>query len=122
MTSNREGDDLTLGQNFDRLFEKLREGDTKEKRIGAWIVPVILFMIGQFSLGIWWAADVSARLTIIEQKLVSAASDRYRGADATRDFNIRDDRLDFIQDQIDELEQDNDKLRDKIENIINRSE
>lgn len=109
----RHGDELTLGENFERLFGKLREVDKSEKRMSSLFVPVGLFLIAQFGAGIWWAADISARLVVIEQKVELGTRDRYFSADADKDFRIRDKRIDLLQEQIDELDDEVERIRER---------
>lgn len=90
---NNEDAVIAINKNFNALFEKMRDITSEERKTHQWLIPVILFLVAQFGAGIWWAADVSARLTAIESKVETGTVDRYHGLEAAKDFALRDSQI-----------------------------
>ena len=72
------------------------------------ILPLLILEIGTT---IWWAASITVRVEHLEEKLIKLEEsvskemdDRYRSRDAARDFTIRDDQLDDLDNRLRALE------------------
>lgn len=75
------------------------------------LLGIIAIMVIQTMGGIWWAASMTTDMANVKKELVNinaqilvASSDRYRAADASRDFSIIEKRLDRNEARIANLE------------------
>lgn len=67
---------------------------------------VLTFVIWAFTTtfsGVWWAATTSAQLQALQTVVESGTTDRYRGQQAAQDFALRDQQIQFLQAQVDQL-------------------
>ncbi len=70
------------------------------------LVPLIVFLLGQLLLAVWWASSVDTklkRLPIIEKAINDGMADRYTGDDADRDWQRQGDLDRRQDDRVNEL-------------------
>lgn len=67
-------------------------------------------------------AELSARLSALETLVNSGTKDRYFGSQASRDFEIRDQRLAFMQEQLDKLKGELEEVADEHDQNLNNLE
>ena len=108
---DRRESDSFLRQEFNILHKDLSEiKDRKQDKIK----PVVFFSVFAYLLstavgGAWWASAMTAQLSNISKVIEQQAGDRYTSLDARHDFANRDQRLDFMQQQLQELIDDSKK-------------
>lgn len=75
------------------------------------LIGAIITLMAHFAGGIWWAATQTAKMDFLQSSLIElsqdlkdASADRYRGADAKRDFLVIQDRMERNEDRILNLE------------------
>jgi len=92
-----------------------QNGDRFLRRV---MVGVLIGVILNIPLSIWWAASTNAQLSQqgkaiekLEKKfdklnatVVNSMDDRYRGSDAEKDFEKRDVKIDKLQGKVSRLE------------------
>lgn len=94
--------------------QERRQNDREPADLG-WIkkalVTSCLALLANFAGGIWWAATQTAKMdfvqntiTAIQQDLKDASNDRYRGADALKDFTVINSRIDRVEGRVVTLE------------------
>lgn len=74
------------------------------------IFLIIVALVGNaVTVGVFYGRT-EARLEAIDERLTQitekSIDDRYRGADAAKDFEVRDKRMDRLEDRIDKLVKD----------------
>lgn len=82
---------------------------TKQDRIkvGAWVSLFALLGINALVLA-FSAGMVVSRLNSLEAQFEVGTQDRYRGTQAQQDFKLRDQKMDFLQEQIDAIKNSHD--------------
>lgn len=72
---------------------------------------IIIFLLAQTLAATWWASSINTEFSHLKEQLLAIQSqmnlqttDRYKGADALRDFTIRDERISKIDNKILDLE------------------
>jgi hypothetical protein len=88
-----------LKQELDQIWQELH---AKQDRIKpAVAVTFLIWIVGSTVSGAWWAATTTAQLRALQQTVVESAKAQYSAGTAAQDFRLRDQRLDFLQQQID---------------------
>jgi hypothetical protein len=89
-------------------------GDKFLRRI---TVGVLVALILNIPVSIWWAAVINTKVDNLEQKMEtlttkvdtfiervdSQMDDRYRGVDAIEDFKLRDKKIDILENKVGNL-------------------
>lgn len=91
---------------MDLIWSKIMLIDTKKISIATLLAVLLNAIALAYFLGIQTAdiKNLIYRVTKLEQTLEKATEDRYRAKDALRDFEIRDSRLDKLENRIEKLE------------------
>jgi len=88
-----------LKQELDQIWQELH---TKQDRIKpAVAVTFLIWIVGATVSGVWWAATTTSQLRTLQQVVVDGTKAQYSISTAVQDFRLRDQRLDFLQQQID---------------------
>lgn len=83
---------------LDEIWKELR---TKQERVKpAAVVMFLLWIIGATVSGAWWAATTSQQLQTLSKTMTEGAKAQYSIGTAVQDFRLRDQRIDFLQQQI----------------------
>jgi len=105
---------------LDDVKDTVKEiAQTKQNRISFSVVAsLMIFMIGQAGAAIWWAGTTTATLSSLVKIIENNTMDRYPAARASADFELRDQRIDFIQDQIDNSLNDFLRVKERLDRHI----
>lgn len=68
------------------------------------VIALFLWVVGSTISGVWWASSINENVVNLTKGLEQAAEDRYYGRDATSDFALRDQMLDWIAEELRDLE------------------
>ena len=91
-------DATAIKQELDEIRDELKNKQDKVRP--ALVFTFFLWVIGVTVSGSWWAATTSAQLHALEYVVERGMSARYTQHDAEHDFKLRDQRLDFLQNQL----------------------
>ena len=91
-------DAVAIKQELGVIQDELK--NKQEKIRPTLVFTFFLWVIGVTISGSWWAATTSAQLHALEYVVERGVSSRYTKHDAEHDFKLRDQRLDFLQDQL----------------------
>lgn len=102
-------------QELDDIWKTVHKIDNEKQdriKVGVWIglfgTLVLNAIVLAFSAGM-----VVSRLNTLESAFEAGTVDRYRGSQALQDFKLRDQRLDFLQEQIDQIKEEDKAHRTK---------
>lgn len=74
---------------------------TKQDRVKAVVwVPLVVWIFTQSLGGVWFAASMSSKIDNLATIVESGTTDRYYRTQAQADFALRDQRINFLQEQI----------------------
>jgi hypothetical protein len=84
---------------LDQIWQELH---TKQERVrpAVWFA-FLMWIIGCTVSGAWWAATTTSQLGALESALTAAVGAQYNAATAEQDLRLRDQRIDFLQQQLD---------------------
>lgn len=86
-------------QELDALWKELH---TKQERVKPAVsFAFLMWLIGVTVSGAWWAATMTSQLQGLEGALTAATNSQYKTETAAQDLRLRDQRLDFLQQQMD---------------------
>lgn len=91
-----ENQQMTPPENINARFKEVWDAidfirEKKQNRVSSVIwAPLIVWLLTTTIGGVWWAATLSANMKALTTIVSSATDDRYRSADAVKDFALRD--------------------------------
>lgn len=72
-------------------------------------VPLVIWIVGATVTGIWWAATLTAQVASLTKVVETSSEDRYKATQANSDFELRDLRIEQIEDDVEELKEEFDE-------------
>jgi len=86
-------------QELDQIWKELH---TKQERVRPAVsFSFLIWVIGVTVSGAWWAATMTSQMGQMRDALTAAASSQYKTETATQDLRLRDQQIDFLQQQVD---------------------
>jgi len=70
------------------------------------LLGIIVGLLLQTIAAVWWAAGTSTMLQVLKQEVIDVKiklDSQYKAADAGRDFSIRDQKISFLEREIEAI-------------------
>lgn len=78
------------------------------------VLAAIVWVVGATISAIWWAATINENVFTLQEKIVSATAERYRATEATQDFRLRDQMINWLQSQVEKNEANIDRILEEL--------
>jgi len=92
-------DNEDVKQELDKIWRELH---TKQERVKPAVsFAFLMWLIGVTVSGAWWAATMTSQLQGLEGALTAATNSQYKSETAAQDLRLRDQQIDFLQQQVD---------------------